>query len=422
MAKRIIDFTQTDLERYLPQRHPNSSIVRGDPAPDILEFRIDVVNPESGNFGTGSEESLSLQGTHLPLQPFESPVSQEVVKVYYPGGPAERVPTVQILGSMDDDVTLRGVFKATKIYDIRRRDEPLKIDTILKRLVREGNVCRVQLGHWIRFVILTNYRSNYYWNAKIGWELSMTVIGTTNPMESQDAEALNLTKSKIFADEELKDFNGIREFIGGPIDEARQALAGSYLPDVGEINPFNLAVFINRLREHTPLGGIIQGGVVIYNTFTDIVNRVNQALDYVDDFNAQVDRTAQSISRTLLQIRAIRSRIYRSQQNLLNSLSLFRRSGSSFTSTISRIRGINAFGITNGMINSVQQFTKDIEDNIEREEANSVEELYVVKPGDSLQSISTRFYGSFDRWNELKRVNELTSNELTTGQQLIIPR
>ena len=46
-------------------------------------------------------------------------------------------------------------------------------------------------------------------------------------------------------------------------------------------------------------------------------------------------------------------------------------------------------------------------------------EIYVVKPGDSLYSIANRFGITI---NELKAANNLTSNILSIGQQLIIPR
>ena len=42
--------------------------------PDILEFKISVIDPNSGSV----IETLTLRGTNLPHQPFSNPVSQEV--------------------------------------------------------------------------------------------------------------------------------------------------------------------------------------------------------------------------------------------------------------------------------------------------------------------------------------------------------
>ena len=51
-------------------------------------------------------------------------------------------------------------------------------------------------------------------------------------------------------------------------------------------------------------------------------------------------------------------------------------------------------------------------------------EQYVVKAGDTLESIVIRFYGSFDmsRVNAIQDVNKMANpNALSIGQKLIIP-
>lgn len=49
---------------------------------------------------------------------------------------------------------------------------------------------------------------------------------------------------------------------------------------------------------------------------------------------------------------------------------------------------------------------------------SDVDDYYIVKPGDSLYKIANMFNTSV---NELKRVNNLTSNLLSIGQRLLIP-
>ncbi len=51
-------------------------------------------------------------------------------------------------------------------------------------------------------------------------------------------------------------------------------------------------------------------------------------------------------------------------------------------------------------------------------EPSDVDDYYIVKPGDSLYKIANMFNTSV---NELKRVNNLTSNLLSVGQRLLIP-
>ena len=83
-----------DRQTRLSQSAAYSRDIKNYPeTPDILEFKISVLDPTSG----AVTETLSLQGTHLPHQPFSNPVRQTVMKYYYPGGQANRVPTMQIL-------------------------------------------------------------------------------------------------------------------------------------------------------------------------------------------------------------------------------------------------------------------------------------------------------------------------------------
>lgn len=47
--------------------------------------------------------------------------------------------------------------------------------------------------------------------------------------------------------------------------------------------------------------------------------------------------------------------------------------------------------------------------------------VYVVNKGDSLWAIATKFYGSGNRYTEIKQLNNLTSNTIYAGQTLKIP-
>lgn len=65
--------------------------------------------------------------------------------------------------------------------------------------------------------------------------------------------------------------------------------------------------------------------------------------------------------------------------------------------------------------NSNQNSGNDSENNSNNENGNIT---YIVKSGDSLYSIAKRYNTTAD---ELKRINNLTSNLLMIGQELIIP-
>ena len=47
--------------------------------------------------------------------------------------------------------------------------------------------------------------------------------------------------------------------------------------------------------------------------------------------------------------------------------------------------------------------------------------IHVVKPQDTLQSISTRVYGDWERWTDIQEANNLESSDIQTDQILVIP-
>ena len=80
-----------------------------------------------------------------------------------------------------------------------------------------------------------------------------------------------------------------------------------------------------------------------------------------------------------------------------------------FNTTVDDIKRIN--GLTNDYL-SVGQVLRI-------PTSNSTTFTYVVKNGDSLYKIAQTYNTTVD---ELKRLNNLTSNSLVIGQQLVIPR
>ena len=80
-----------------------------------------------------------------------------------------------------------------------------------------------------------------------------------------------------------------------------------------------------------------------------------------------------------------------------------------FNTTVDEIKKIN--NLTNNLLSIGQKLI--IPNN-----NNSNNNIYIVKSGDSLYSISKRFNTTVD---DIKKINNLTSNLLSIGQKLIIP-
>jgi nucleoid-associated protein YgaU len=52
---------------------------------------------------------------------------------------------------------------------------------------------------------------------------------------------------------------------------------------------------------------------------------------------------------------------------------------------------------------------------------NPIRDVYVVVAGDTLRRISTRYYGTPDRWQDLADYNGISTDELTAGMVVLIP-
>ena len=159
----------------------NQRDLTGAVAQDITELLIEQLDLDTG----GVIESLVLEGTNLPHQPFMRSVRQDAVKYYYPGGPPDRRPTVQILGSMDEDVTLKGKLKATKIQGEQRRNDPTIISNIIERFTREGKPVRVQFGQWIKYAVIIQTTPQYHTDADIDYEIAFMILGDENPITGE---------------------------------------------------------------------------------------------------------------------------------------------------------------------------------------------------------------------------------------------
>ncbi len=130
---------------------------------------------------------VALLGDMLPKVPFTTVGKQHIAKEYYPGNPE---PSVQVLGSREEPVTIKGEFKT-----IRYKDEEVKGDLATGRLrdaaaemakhfdeVRKrGNLLQLTLGDWERWGYLVQATFNMKTRQLIEYELQFEIIGDTAP-------------------------------------------------------------------------------------------------------------------------------------------------------------------------------------------------------------------------------------------------
>lgn len=368
------------------------------PGVDVTEFKIEQLNNETGDV----DDVLILRGTHLPFQPLEFITSQEVMKYYYPGGPPERRPTIQIIGSMDEDVVINGRLKATKLKNLSQKDEPLIIAQIMERFVREGKPCKIQVGFYIKFVVLKDIKITYRTNNDILYALTLAILGNENPITGDSIKEQEEISDKVFEAESEQD-----------ISVQVETLQQEFVALKEEMRGFGYDYPIKR-------GGIL--GFI--DTLFDSVDRteriINEANEVVNDVVNEVDRNVQRLDKALGTVRRLRSRLYKVQTDLYGSYLTVKNA--TFPNGANSARQAQS-ALTIG--NTLQQFIADLHLSLKKEEdaltveaVSFIKRTYVVKEGDTWQTIAVTFYNSPDRWQEIEQLNE---GPLTANRIIIIP-
>ena len=404
---------QQDILQNLPTVS-GASIDQGLQGTDVEAFVIQVLDPETGN----QIESLSLGGVNRPFAPVLTPVSQEIQKIYYPGN-SNRVPTIQVMGPMDDNVRLEGVFEAHSIQDPARRDEPTEIVDILRRITEEGNILRFQIGPWIRYGFIENFSPQFITKAKYRWNMDLVIVGKQNPLQKNQDEEVERA-DRIFAAAELADLKDIRESVLKDIEDAKIELEDTnYLPIIRrELGiPFVITDWLDALRQSGPIGRVADVGSFIYDSIIGVSTLANEFLDNVDRFIQQTDQLSIEASKFILTIENLRSRIFRQSVNLYNTYSRI----SSSISTSVRISSFSPIASVGGVFFNLSSLLKDVERKARSSVNDQPIRTYVVKDNDTLQKISTKVYGDWNRWQEIRDANNLQNSDIDVDQILILP-
>ena len=412
MANQRILREQDQLSQF--PLAPGAVNAGGLPQSDVEAFDISVLDAETGS----QIELISLRGSHRPFSPVTTPISQDIQKIYYPGN-SNRKPTIQVMGPVDENVRLEGIFEAHEIREVSRREEPYEISEILTRICREGNICRFQIGPWIRFGFIQVFTPQFIMKSQLKWNMDLMIVGTTNPLQKDQEEDIERS-SRIFATVELSDLKDVRDTVLRSVEEAKQELEETdYLPLIRqELGvPFSIPDWLSKLTDLEPVGRVANIGEIVYREIVEASQIANNALDELDRFINQVEQISNETTKFVLSIENLRSRLFRSVRRLYDAYSQV----SSSLDTATRISSYNPISIVGGVFFSVNDILKNTEDKLRAGVNDTPIRIHVVKPTDTLQSISTRFYGDWERWTDIQEANNLESSDIQVDQILVIP-
>ena len=204
------------------------------------------------------------------------------------------------------------------------------------------------------------------------------------------------------------------------MEEAKQELEETdYLPlirrDLGV--PFSLPDWLSSLLDLEPVGRVANIGEIVYREITEAAQVANNALDELDRFINQVEQISSETTKFVLSIENLRSRLFRSVRRLYDSYAQV----SSSLDTATRISSYNPISVVGGVFFTVNDILKNTEDKLRANVNDTPIRIHVVKPTDTLQSISTRFYGDWERWTDIQEANNLESSDIQVNQILVIP-
>lgn len=389
--------------------------------PDFDSFEIDELLP------TGLGKTISLVGEWRPHQPFTYGGTQMLAKEYYPGN-AE--PTVQVLGGRENVLKINGRFKVKHIQSYDNdlmRQVPAALCDDIDGIRQRGSLVQITLGEWTRWGFIEECNFKMKTLADIEYEISFFIMGDQPPSSCKLAEegftlpvAVNL--SLIAAATQLEELaaNAPAGMSLGLFDQLN-SLLGAVATALSVVTKFadlalttaeNAEKFANRAI------GLLKYAQATISTFKRRMGQLNAYLGSdprggaLQTWNetrnaAQAGyvmavqlATSKPIELSAEQRDAAKGRI----QNYAVTTSTQQQAAAK-----SGVKSIDAILLE--MLAQFQKIAKFVA--IAR---------YQVKNGDTLQTISVKFYKTQDNWVKIYEHNKLSSTVLVTGTILEIPK
>lgn len=316
---------------------------------------------------------VSLKNQFMPKVPFKYGGKGRISKEFYPG---RAEPTVQVLGSEEDDVTIMGELKEkkfTKDYAGIADEYRELLDLIRLR----QNIVKIELGEWVRYGMINSTNWEISRINRIKYSITFLIIGfslPTNPVYISNTKEIpfDVNKELIEAGE-------------------------NFVPD----------------QEGVPFDIIDQIGFFTSEVASSIANVTN----FVDSAFETVENLEKSVVKATLLIQATQNKLIGYKKRLgsfdvTNPLYSLAETEQASRYGAEGIR--NAAGLTAILERLRNRFASIIlQIPIAR---------HLVREGDTLQALSAKYYGTPDNWEKIKSSNSLETNELVVGSTLEIPR
>jgi hypothetical protein len=335
------------------------------------------------------EDEIILAGVFLPMQPFEFGGEQKIIKDFYPGNSE---PVVQVLGSRESDMTIKGRLKSTRFKDVDLRLVAREYQEFIDAMRLRGNLVKITLGEWRRygFIEKTFFRMNRL--TDIEYEISFSIVGFNAPtnckfLENPDDDLIRPNKELIAkAEEEL--------------------LLWKNYPDE---MPRSISEFLDDMI------GVVAGVVALVTNF-------------VGDVLTQVENVQASANRAIGLIKHARTTIYRTQKRIgrikygFDSLSPAASGAVAGLKTTAKYNNTNhILRIMAGML-ALSVLLAQLQAKYAAIARTIPLRRHKVVQGDNLQKLAVRYYRNQELWTRIYDHNKLATTVLQIGAVLEIPR
>jgi len=340
-------------------------------------------------------ERIILIGDMMPHQPFKFGGTQKIVKDYYAGNSE---PTVQVLGSRESDLQIKGRLKSKKIsapafiqsggQQLREFAQEMQQQVDAMRI--RGNLVRITMGEFQRFGFIESVEFNMKTLADIDYMVNFSIVGFNPP---RDCKVLGGTKTVPV------DIN--KTLIA---DVAAMQAERSVLPD-----GFNRSL-----------------GEQLKDAVSTVAGAVKNVTDFVDTVLDEVDDIRSALARAKGLILHARNTISQQAQRIgvFNPLN-----GQDSPSSIPAGVGIGQAYLAAEHIKATASDMFDLT-NLLASMQDQLEALRQTEPlarhrvvsGDTLQRLANKFYNDSEQWIEIYDHNNLISTALEVGTILEIPR
>jgi hypothetical protein len=365
---------------------------------------VEYINGVAQDDLSGNDTSIAWQGTNMPFQPMPWDIEQRLVKEYYPGN---REPVVQVLGAKDGPLDIKGRFKDKRldktINGMDMYGTAYQYNLEIKEMIVRGNLVKFGVHgpggvadlSWIRWGFLE--KGSFKMN-KLSWidyDITFCVVSETQPINNY--------------------FTGPEKIAPGSANQNMINAASDFMSTYSSVPsslPLSVAGKINNL---------ISSISSVINTVTGFVSNVIATAQSIED----------SANRALGMIKNLKAEISIFQRSIGN-LGITPGLPNSFTSLSSQgapagtvtdaYRNLSYGAETSMAMSNMNQYLTQMEAIFSAMSITVPLSRYRVQQGNTLQNISIKFYGTASNASAIAEHNNLTSNTLTVGSVLEIPK